>query len=766
MQIIFDLDKTKKLKLNRLKLIKFAFIIAGFFIARVIVFKFLSPFIISYLSLFLGSIDFYFLSLIMLIGLFSKLSGVYFARYLLAMFFMGLLNIFVNKKKLFVKALGGFLSLFLSSLIIFFVVDKNDFLLLTNFFESMLIFCMVYVFSPVKEFFFDKKRLEINNDYLICFGIIFSGIICGMSDIYFADILLVNIIIFLCLLLIGKKYGSSYACMFGLIAGVILNLAGVLDINKIIFLSLFGVLSGLLKKNRIINLILIDFIAPIIIYYFCLDLMNKNFFLELVIAEALFLVLPVYKEKTKKENTGEEYINNIKNVIRFRLKSFAEAFKKLALTFNNLSRKKSNFDRKDIEKLIDCIANKSCNNCGMRDFCWKNNFYATYQSVFGILNSCEKKGFVDINNISSDFRLNCVNLNKFIDNANKLFEIYKINLKWNNKIIESRELVSQQLSGVANIINNLASELDLNINFDNELEEKILNELNKNNINFESVTASKNKNGRYEIIIDIKSCVNYKILAKKINILLNNLLGIKMVPEEDYFLYEHVLKFVEEQRFFINIGIARCTKNNSLESGDCYSVLKLKNGQFALVLSDGMGSGNSARKESIATIELFEDFMEAGFDKNTAMKMINSVLTLKNNDDNFSTLDVCFIDLFSGSGEFIKIGAANSFLLRNDFLQEIKSSSLPMGILNNIKYEFFDKKFLSGDIIIMATDGLFDTIANIIDKKKWLLDLILKLNSNNPQDIADFILNNIKLESKNFIKDDITILVGRIWGKN
>lgn len=760
MQIIFDLGKTKKLKLNKLK---FAFIIAGFFIARVIVFKFLSPFIIAYLSLFLGSIDFYFLSLIMLIGLFSKLSGVYFSRYLIAIFFMGLVNIFVNKKKLFVKALSGFLFLFLSSLIIFFVVDKNNFLLLTNFFESMLVFCMAYVFSPVKEIFFDKKKLEINNDYLICFGIIFSGIICGMSDIYFADILLVNIIIFLCLLLIGKKYGSSYACMFGLILGVILNLTGIIDINKIIFLSLFGVLSGLLKKNKLINLILINFVSPIIIYYFCLDLMNKNFFVEIMIAEVLFLILP--EGKAKKENTSEEYINNIKSIIRLRLKSFSAAFKKLALTFDNLSRKKSGFDRKDIEKLIDCIANKSCNNCGMRDFCWKNNFYATYQSVFGILNSCEKKGFVDINSISSDFRLNCVNLNKFIDNANKLFEIYKINLKWSNKMIESRELVSQQLAGVANIINNLASELDLNINFDNELEEKILNELSKNNISFESITASKNKNGRYEIIVDIKSCVNYKVLAKQINSSLNNILGIKMVLEEDYFLYEHILKFVEEQKFFINVGVARCTKNNSPESGDCYSVLKLKNGQFALVLSDGMGSGNSARKESIATIELFEDFMEAGFDKNTAMKMINSVLTLKNSDDNFSTLDVCFIDLFNGSGEFIKIGAANSFLLRNNILQEIKSSSLPMGILNNIKYEFFDKKFLSGDIIIMATDGLFDTIADITDKKKWLLELILKLNSNNPQDIADFILNNIKLESKNFITDDITILVGRIWEK-
>ena len=111
--------------------------------------------------------------------------------------------------------------------------------------------------------------------------------------------------------------------------------------------------------------------------------------------------------------------------------SFFEVFpfKKLSMTFNNLSRKKNFFDRKDIEKLIDCIVNRSCNNCGMRDFCWKNNFYANYQSVFGILNLCEKKGYVDVKNIADDFKLNCVNINKFIDNTNRLFEIYKMNLK-------------------------------------------------------------------------------------------------------------------------------------------------------------------------------------------------------------------------------------------------------------------------------------------------------------------------------------------------
>ena len=179
-----------------------------------------------------------------------------------------------------------------------------------------------------------------------------------------------------------------------------------------------------------------------------------------------------------------------------------------------------------------------------------------------------------------------------------------------------------------------------------------------------------------------------------------------------------------------------------------------------------MGSGNKAKNQSNTTIELFENLIEAGFDKNIALKIINSVLVLKNNEDNFATLDICFIDLFSGTGEFIKTGASNSFLFRDGLLQIIKSSSLPIGIINNLDYEFYNKKFNNGDIIIMMTDGVFDSLDNKINnKKQWLLDLILELNSNNPQDIADYIINKIKAQTKNIIKDDMTVLVGRIWEK-
>lgn len=755
-------------KFRRKNLIFPVLILIGFFISRLVVFEFLNPLSIAYLGLFLGQANFYFLALSVIIGLFTKLSSINFAKYLLCVFLMGFVNIFLaQKKSLFLKSMTSFLCMICAGIIISFFNWTSNFILLINFIESVLIFFLLYVFYPAYKFLSGKSNILIN-DELISFAIILGSAIAGMTDIYVGDISVLNICSIFILLTIGNNYGSSYSSMFGLILGIILNAGGFISFNEVVIFAMAGVFAGAFKNHRkLYNIIVLFSAGPLIVLYAKPSLLNKNLFISTFISAIIFLVAPI-DFSAEKIKTEDEYLTCIKNIVNYRLRSFADSFKKLSATFNNLAEKKLSLDRKDISKLIDNIAAKSCNNCSMKTFCWENNFYDTYQTVFSILSACEKKGSVDINDIPSVFRLNCVSLGRFVDNTNKLFEIYKINLAWNNKIIESRELVSQQLFGVSTIINNLADELNLEMRFDNETEEKISSSLIKNNIDFESLSAIKNKDDKHEVVINLKSCGNQKICCKKILPILNNTLEKNMYPQNDCCISDHGLcnlKFVEKQRFFVNTGVSRSIKKNSSESGDCYSIMQLKNNQFALVLSDGMGSGNSAKIESKATVELFEDFMESGFDKNTAMRMINSILVLKSNDDSFSTLDVCFIDLFNGSGEFIKTGASTSFLFRDGFLQSIKSSSLPIGILNDLDFEFFTKKFRDGDIIIMMTDGVFDTIQNISDKKQWLLNLLLTLNSNNPQDIADYIMQKAKHEGENVIKDDMTILVGRVWEK-
>ncbi|MDR0957958.1 MAG: SpoIIE family protein phosphatase, partial [Clostridiales bacterium] len=89
--------------------------------------------------------------------------------------------------------------------------------------------------------------------------------------------------------------------------------------------------------------------------------------------------------------------------------------------------------------------------------------------------------------------------------------------------------------------------------------------------------------------------------------------------------------------------------------------MEYKNGCCLLALSDGMGFGARAREESSFAVDILEQFFDAGFDKDTTVKLINSVLLLRGGGaDLFTTLDICWLNLHSGDAEFIKIGAVES----------------------------------------------------------------------------------------------------------
>ena len=59
---------------------------------------------------------------------------------------------------------------------------------------------------------------------------------------------------------------------------------------------------------------------------------------------------------------------------------------------------------------------------------------------------------------------------------------------------------------------------------------------------------------------------------------------------------------------------------------------------FFLCLSDGMGSGIEAFKESEIVVELLEQFLESGFSQETAARMVNSALLLKGREGMFLLL--------------------------------------------------------------------------------------------------------------------------------
>ena len=183
-----------------------------------------------------------------------------------------------------------------------------------------------------------------------------------------------------------------------------------------------------------------------------------------------------------------------------------------------------------------------------------------------------------------------------------------------------------------------------------------------------------------------------------------------------------------------------------------------------MALSDGMGSGINACKESEMVIELIEKFLESGFQKETAIRMMNSAMVIQGEDGIFSTVDMASMDLYTGMCEFYKIGAASTFIKHGEEIECISSATLPAGIFHQIEIEKTSRQLQDGDFVVLLTDGVLDYLKVPMpeDTMREILDTI---ETNNPGQIAKQILERILLFTAGKVPDDMTVLVAGIWKK-
>ena len=118
----------------------------------------------------------------------------------------------------------------------------------------------------------------------------------------------------------------------------------------------------------------------------------------------------------------------------------------------------------------------------------------------------------------------------------------------------------------------------------------------------------------------------------------------------------------EDTCFYALSGVASEKEEGSSVSGDNFSLFSMENGHYHVCVSDGMGSGPSAFRESDMVVELMQKFMEAGFPQETAIRMMNSAMVLQGDCESYSTLDFMDLDLYSGQMTITKIGAAACLL--------------------------------------------------------------------------------------------------------
>ena len=298
-------------------------------------------------------------------------------------------------------------------------------------------------------------------------------------------------------------------------------------------------------------------------------------------------------------------------------------------------------------------------------------------------------------------------------------------------MLQTREGYATQLTSFAKMIQYTTRELDAGIFQDEYLEKRIKTALKKENVKMLSIVFYMTQQGKYEVHLTVKAVKGRVILAKDIAFLVGKCIGRTMIPRQGERLViggEYgTIACVEGAKFQTLQGIARIGKGLEQISGDTFLMKDLPGGRKGIALSDGMGSGEEAFRDSTMVVEMLEELLEAGFPVETAVQMMNTALVIGREEVKFCTLDVCLFDLYRGSCEFVKAGAAATFIKKKDKVEKIVSTTLPIGVIQNIEIDREVCDLESGDYVVMVTDGVLDALP-AKEQEEQMIDIIQNTN--------------------------------------
>lgn len=345
------------------------------------------------------------------------------------------------------------------------------------------------------------------------------------------------------------------------------------------------------------------------------------------------------------------------------------------------------------------------------------------------------------------------------------------------KLQENQGLLAEHLKEMAHIMAKVARETCRCRPMGERRFKQMSRLLRESGIQLRNFFEMEHEDGHWEISLTMRSIgeryrrtgegehISTEDVADLISVAMNHRLcpskNSPMYLTRDYNTYY----FLEEPVYHLLTGFAKAVKEGEKVSGDNYSFYETDTGKLVVILSDGMGSGEKACQDSGRVIEMMERLLEAGFGKGPAVQMINGALAAAGQEQNMSTLDICDMDLYTGACEFVKVGAACTYIKRGLLVDRLSAQNLPLGVFQQMEPEVINRTLQSGDYVVMLSDGVLDALSQGLGEEV-LPEVIGRMEYSNPNEIANQILTYCIKQSKGQIRDDMTVLVTGIWDQS
>jgi len=537
---------------------------------------------------------------------------------------------------------------------------------------------------------------------------------------------------------LSSSYSVAFA-LLGISSGWLFNLSlpyGI--IGGCAFLSLWSVYAGGLEG---ILSILPEFgIASLIVY----PILKK------------IVVEKTQEETDENEKSATDMVGTVALSYRNRYKGSLHALEmSLSAISSAIKDYTENASRPTREELYDLIlecADKYCRSCDGYGICMSKSERRLIDNADALANTLYMNGSITIEDLGA-YPEYCRMASGVVESINRGAAILA-----EEKFREAKKDTS---SDDFNIIAKLINEARLSDDREKALNEPLSDRLHDVILDAgleQGVIRAFGERKPY-FILAAEDEEGKRITAPQLKKNIEAIAGVRLGAPEFYRRGKMALmECGSEKSYDAECAIASIAGKREVISGDTATAFESNNGFFYSIISDGMGSGNEAKQISSFVTDFMARALEFNSEGQTVLRILNHTIRHRHRECS-ATLDLFAVDLYRGDAEFLKSGAAPSYVKRGSSIFRIKSKTAPLGLMKSVDAERIRVDLEGEDYIIMLSDG----IAQSAEDTPWLLELLSKTPKRNLKEYADLILAAaLKNTPRN---DDMTVMVTKVVKK-
>lgn len=575
----------------------------------------------------------------------------------------------------------------------------------------------------------------------------------------FRTVCLGRVLAVFCVMVAAYGGGASSGAAIGVIAGLAMDFASGGAPFFTLCYGFAGVIAGSLKRQGRLMFLLIFIAADTLtVFWNWGEALRTAALFETFAASVLFMLLPakgmalavsaVQKPSLGSGETG------YRRYTAQRTGELADAFRELYETVRRSAESTAN--DADIATVYDRAAEAVCAECRHKGECWQRDYMDTLTVLNDATEAMKKRGHLRTDDLPERFREHCPTVESFTAAVNMELRalIYRRQLK--ARLEENRSAAYGQYRYLAGVLDAVAEELGSSNGPDTIAERKLLRYLQGKEIDA-NVSVFRDRSGRLRAVVESS---RLSLLYREENYMdkLSETLGVRMCRPAGVNREDGRLVLLEAEPLAVSVGVAALKKEGESVSGDRGTYFKTEQGVLCVLLSDGMGSGEEAAKESISSVRILERFLRSGVEPGTAMKLLNSVMLLKNGDGwGYATIDLMCIDLFTGRTGFYKYGAAPSYIRSGKTVRRVRGVSMAAGILaeEGEAPDVVRMHLKPGGVALIASDGVVSP-----EDDAWLRQMLAEYGGGDTREFARSVIR--EAGKLNGYSDDMTVLAVRV----